>query len=414
MLASKSVLMIISGSVAAYKALELARQLREQKIRVRTILTHGGEHFITPLSISSLTGEAVYTDLFSLKDEAEMGHIRLSREADLIVVAPASADLIAKIAMGQADDLATTTLLAANAPILVAPAMNVKMWEHPATQRNIKQIQADGVEVIPPDSGLMACGEIGAGRMASPEAIHSLILQKLAPRGPLKGKRAIVTSGPTQELIDPVRYIGNRSSGKQGHAIASALAHAGAYVTLISGPTALPTPSNVSQIDVRSTEEMYQAVMSCLPCDIAVFAAAVADWRPEERAAQKIKKRDLEAGKAPEIRLIQTPDILASVSQHETRRPKLVIGFAAETENLLKYADEKRRNKQCDWLLANDTSDGRIFGEDMTELTLLSEAGQEFFGRISKEEAAERVVAKVIHYFGTDALASHSTRKVAS
>jgi phosphopantothenoylcysteine decarboxylase/phosphopantothenate--cysteine ligase len=414
MLASKSVLLIISGSVAAYKALELARQLREQKIRVRTILTHGGEQFITPLSVSSLTGEAVYTDLFSLKDEVEMGHIRLSREADLIVVAPASADLIAKMATGQADDLASATLLAADAPIVLAPAMNVKMWEHPATQRNIKQIQADGVEVIPPDSGVMACGEVGAGRMASPEAIHSLILQKLAPRGPLKGKRAIVTSGPTQELIDPVRYIGNRSSGKQGHALASALAEAGAYVTLISGPTALPTPSNVSQINVRSTEEMYQAVMSCLPCDIAIFAAAVADWRPEERATQKIKKRDMEGGKAPEIKLIQTPDILATVSQHETRRPKLVIGFAAETENVLKYADEKRRSKGCDWLLANDTSDGRIFGEDTTELTLLTEAGQEQFGRSTKEDAAERVVGKIIHFYGADASSSRTARKVAS
>lgn len=412
MLGTKSVLLIISGSVAAYKALELARQLKEQQIRVRTILTQGGAQFITPLSVSALTGEAVYTDLFSLKDEAEMGHIRLSREADLIVVAPASADIIAKMATGQADDLATATLLAASVPVLVAPAMNVKMWEHPATQRNIKQIQADGVEVIQPDSGVMACGEVGAGRMSPPEEIHSRIIQKLTPRGPLKGKRAIVTSGPTQELIDPVRYIGNRSSGKQGHAIASALADAGAYVTLISGPTALHTPKNVSQINVRSTEEMYQAVMSCLPCDIAVFAAAVADWRPEAQAQQKIKKRDMDGGKTPEIKLIQTPDILATVSQHETRRPKLVVGFAAETENVLKYADEKRRSKGCDWLLANDTSGGRIFGEDVTELTLLTEAGTEQFGTTSKDEAAARLTQKMIAHFA--GAASSTPHKVAS
>lgn len=403
MLRGKTVLLIISGSVAAYKALELARQLQEQQIRVRAILTKGGAEFITPLSVASLTGEAVYDDLFSLKDEAEMGHIRLTREADLVIVAPASADLIAKMASGQADDLASATLLASSAPILVAPAMNTRMWEHPATQRNIKQIQADGADVLLPDAGVLACGEVGAGRMVAPEVIVSHVLQRLAPRGPLKGKRAIVTSGPTHELIDPVRYIGNRSSGKQGHAIAAALAEAGAYVTLISGPTSLPTPSNVSQVNVYTAEEMFQSVMSFLPCDIAVFAAAVADWRPEIRAEQKIKKRDMHGGQVPEIKLVQTSDILASVSQHESRRPKLVVGFAAETENVAKYAEEKRRNKGCDWLLANDTSGGRIFGSDQTELLFFSDKGEEHWSRLSKQEAAEKLTHRIIQHFGAEA-----------
>jgi phosphopantothenoylcysteine decarboxylase/phosphopantothenate--cysteine ligase len=408
MLRSKSVLLIISGSIAAYKALELARQLKEQHITVRAILTKGGAEFITPLSVAALTGEQVYDELFSLKDETEMGHIRLSREADMIIVAPASADIIAKMATGQADDLATATLLASNAPIMVAPAMNSKMWEHPATKRNIAQLQADGVTVIQPEQGALACGEVGAGRMVAPEIIVSTILQKLTPHGPLKGKRAIVTSGPTHELIDPVRYIGNRSSGKQGHAIAAALADAGAYVTLISGPTALPTPNNVTQVDVRTAEEMFQAVMSFLPCDIAVFAAAVADWRPEVRAEQKIKKRDMDNGKVPEIKLVQTSDILASVSQHSSRRPKLVVGFAAETENVAAYAEEKRKSKGCDWLLANDTSGGSIFGQENTELLFFSATGAETWGQMKKTEAAEKLTKRVIHFFGADPKTEHS------
>lgn len=415
MLRTKNILLIISGSIAAYKALELARQLKEHHIRVRAILTAGGAEFITPLSVAALTGEPVYDELFSLKDETEMGHIRLSREADMIIVAPASADIIAKMAQGRADDLATATLLAANAPIIVAPAMNAHMWNHPATQRNIQQIQKDGVEIITPEAGVLACGETGIGRMASPELIVSYILQRLAPRGPLKGKHAIVTSGPTHELIDPVRYIGNRSSGKQGHAIAAELAEAGAYVTLISGPTALPTPKNVTQIDVRTAEEMFQTVMSFLPCDIAVFAAAVADWRPEIRAEQKIKKRDMSDGQVPEIKLIQTSDILATASQQGTRRPKLVVGFAAETENVAIYAEEKRKSKGCDWLLANDTSGGKIFGEESTELLFFSDKGQEHWDRMSKKDAAHQLTQRIVQFFKADTSSVASKKvKVAS
>lgn len=414
------VLLIISGSIAAYKSLELIRRLKERGIAVRCILTPGGAQFITPLSVASLSGEPVYGDLFSLKDEVEMGHIRLTREADVVVVAPASADLIAKMATGRADDLATAALLASDKSILVAPAMNARMWEHPATQRNLKQIEKDGAILIPPASGELACGEIGEGRMAEPEAILQAIVKHLSEgmrpggrispehrpmefsgensggnqkSGNLKGKTALVTSGPTHEALDPVRYLANRSSGKQGHAIAVALARHGARVTLISGPTALPDPAGVQVVQVQTAEEMLAACESALPVDIAVCAAAVADWRPAKTAGNKIKK----SGAPPRIVLAENPDILKTLAQRRNRRPKLVIGFAAETTGVLTNAKAKRMAKGCDWILANDVSKV-VFGAEENTVTLIDAGGAEPWPRMRKDEVAEKLAARVAAY----------------
>ena len=369
----KSVLLIISGSIAAYKSLDLIRRLRERDIDVRCILTKGGAEFITPLSVSALSGNTTYTDLFSLKDEVEMGHIRLSREADVILVAPASANLLARMVHGSADDLASTTLLAANKPVLVAPAMNTQMWNHPATQRNITQLKQDGHIIIAPGAGMLACGEVGSGRMADVDVIVEAVLSSLreatatkqsstgSPRPvglAMTGIKALVTSGPTYEAIDPVRFIGNRSSGKQGHAIALALAEAGADVTLISGPTSLPDPLGVTTHHVTSADEMLKSCELALPVQIAVCAAAVADWKPSQPSIRKLKKNA--AGTMPELHLIENPDILAHLSTH-IQRPKLVVGFAAETEMVKENATKKLKYKGCDWIVANDVSDDKAF-----------------------------------------------------
>ena len=392
-MASKpTVLLIISGSVAAYKSLELIRRLRERDIEVRTILTKGGQEFITPLSVASLSGSPAYTELFSLKDEVEMGHIRLSREADVIVVAPASADLIAKMAHGNADDLATATLLASNKPLLVAPAMNTQMWNHKATQRNLKQIQADGAQIVAPNAGSLACGEIGAGRLAEPEDILKAILAALGKKSaPKKNFSALVTSGPTHEALDPVRFIGNRSSGKQGYAIAAALAARGASVTLVSGPTNLSAPAGVKRVLVTTAQEMLKACEGALPADVAVCAAAVSDWRAATTAKQKIKK----GASAPSLQLVENPDVLKAIS-HAKKRPQLVVGFAAETENLLKNAKEKRAKKGCDWIVANDVSRGQGFDSDDNQVTLISAKASEAWPKLSKHDVAEKLADKII------------------
>lgn len=395
------VLLIITGSVAAYKSLETIRLLQKEGIAVTGVLTAGGAEFITPLSVSSLTGTETYTHLFSLKDEVEMGHIRLSREHDLILVAPASADFIAKMATGRADDLASATLLASSIPVLTAPAMNHKMWAHPATQRNLAQIQADGVALIPPAEGEMACGEEGIGRMAEPQTIADAVRKKLSgakeekpairTAQPLRGRRALVTSGPTQEAIDPVRYISNHSSGKQGHAIAQALVDAGADVTLISGPVNLPDPQGTQTVRVTTAEEMFRETMRNLPVDIAVCAAAVADWTIDEPAKEKSKKQK----GAPRFKLSPTKDILAALAQHPQKRPPLLVGFAAETYASEDAAREKLKRKGCDWLLLNDVSEGKVFGSDRTQLTLITKTDTDTWKPTSKQEAAARLVDKI-------------------
>lgn len=392
----RRVLVIITGSIAAYKALELIRLLRREGTEVTALLTAGGAEFITKLAVSSLTGTATYGDLFSLTDEVEMGHIRLSREHDVMVIAPASADFLAKMAGGRADDLAGAVVLAGNIPILAAPAMNHRMWTHPATRRNVAQLRADGVEIIAPASGDLACGEEGEGRMAEPEVILAAIRKKLSADAPLAGKRALVTSGPTQEPIDPVRYIGNRSSGRQGHAVARALARAGAEVTLISGPAGEPAPAGVKLVPVVTAAEMYAATMAALPVDIAVCAAAVADWTPANPAPGKLKKR--QNGGVPEMSLTPTQDILAALSRHPTNRPALVVGFAAETESLLSHAAKKREAKGCDWLLACDVSGGKVFDAEATQLLLVTAEGCEAWPAMSKRDAAERLVGKMMEH----------------
>ncbi len=394
-MSQKSILLIISGSIAAYKSLDLIRRLTERGIEVRCILTRGGEQFVTPLSIASLTGTPVYQELFSLKDETEMGHIRLSREADLIVVAPASADLIAKMAQGYADDLASTTLLASNKTILVAPAMNTRMWQHPAVVRNVKQIAADGCRIIEPGAGMLACGEIGAGRMAEPEVILEAILAHFNAAQPLKGIKALVTSGPTHEDIDPVRYIGNRSSGRQGHAIAAALARQGAEVILVTGPTEMADPAGVTVKKVTSARQMLEACEKSLPVDVAVCAAAVGDWRAESTAAHKLKKR---GGESTALVLVENTDILHAIATHPKKRPALVVGFAAETGALLKNATDKRRRKGADWIVANDVSDGKVFGAGDNEVTLVTAKGAEPWPLMSKEAVAERLVERIAGY----------------
>jgi phosphopantothenoylcysteine decarboxylase/phosphopantothenate--cysteine ligase len=399
----KSILLIVGGGIAAYKSLELVRRLKERSASVRAILTKGGAEFVTPLSLSVLTEEKVFTDLFDLKDEAEIGHIRLSREADLVVVAPATADLLAKMAHGLADDLATAVLLATDKPVLAAPAMNVRMWQHLATQRNLATLKSDGIEFVGPDKGEMACGEYGPGRMAEPQAILETIesllgadapaqIAKATPLRSLSGRRVLITSGPTQEPIDPVRYIANRSSGKQGHALARAAAALGAEVTLISGPVALPDPQGVTVVKVETAHEMLAATLAALPADIAICAAAVADWRAAEEATQKLKKQNqVEA----ELKLALNPDILATIAKPGPKRPRLVIGFAAETENLIENATAKRRAKGADWIVANDVWPGTgAMGGDSTQVHLVTAAGVEDWPPLRKGETAARLLAR--------------------
>jgi phosphopantothenoylcysteine decarboxylase/phosphopantothenate--cysteine ligase len=400
-MSARRILLIVGGGIAAYKSLLLVRLLKARGIEVKAILTKGGAEFVTPLSLASLTGEKVYQDLFSLTDEAEMGHIQLSRWADLVVVAPATADLMAKSANGLANDLASTTLLATDKPVLMAPAMNVRMWQHKATQRNLATLRGDGVLFVGPDDGDMACGEYGPGRMAEPEAILGAIEAFYAaaagPR-PLAGRTAIVTSGPTHEPIDPVRYIANRSSGKQGHAIAAALAEAGASVTLISGPVSIAAPAGVKLVKVETAREMLAAAEAALPADIAVCAAAVADWRTDTDAEQKIKKQAGAA--APALTLVENPDILKTLSRHGTARPKLVIGFAAETETVLDHARAKLARKGCDWIVANDVSPATgIMGGDSNTVQLISATAEESWEAMPKDQVAARLAGRIARHF---------------
>jgi len=389
------VLLIVGGGIAAYKALELIRRLRKADVAVRAILTRAGAQFVTPLSLSALSEDKVYQDLWSLTDEAEMGHIELSRSADLIAVVPATADLMAKAAAGLADDLASTTLLATDKPVLMAPTMNVRMWTHPATQRNLATLKRDGVTFVGPDEGAMACGEFGFGRMAEPDAIFAAILAALGHGAakPLDGRRALVTAGPTLEPLDPVRVLTNRSSGRQGYAIAAALAELGAHVTLVSGPTALAAPAGVERIEIETAREMLDACQSALPLDVAVLTAAVADWRPEAVSAQKQKKT---AGAAPDpIRLVENPDILATLSSPGPRRPTLVIGFAAETEQVEAYATAKLARKRCDWIVANDVTAPGVMGGEENEVTVIDRTGVERWTRATKTEVATRLAQRI-------------------
>lgn len=392
MLAGKRILLIVSGGIAAYKSLELIRRARERGAAVRCVLTAGGAQFVTPLSLSALSEDRVYTDLFSLTDESEMGHIRLSREADLVVVAPASADILAKLAQGLADDLASTLLLATDKPVLVAPAMNHRMWHHAATQANLALLERRGVQRIGPGEGAMACNEFGMGRMAEPADILAAVEAWFAQGAPLAGRRALVTSGPTWEAIDPVRFIANRSSGRQGHAIAAALARRGATTILVSGPTAEPDPAGVEVRRVESAAEMLAACTAALPVDVAVCAAAVSDWRAAAPAAHKLKK---EAG-APRIELARNPDILASLAEAGNRRPHLVIGFAAETENLIENARRKLAAKGCDWVVANNVGCGTgTFGGLSNTVHLVSAEGVEDWPTLAKSEVAERLAERI-------------------
>jgi phosphopantothenoylcysteine decarboxylase/phosphopantothenate--cysteine ligase len=393
----RRILLVIAGGIAAYKALDLIRRLRERGCTVRAVMTRGAEAFVTPLAVGALTGGKVFTELFSREDEHDVGHIRLAREADLVVVAPATADLMAKMAGGHADDLATAVLLATRAPVLLAPAMNPAMWAHPATRRNVTILKADGLNFTGPDSGEMAeAGESGVGRMAEPLAIAEAALALLAPAGarPLAGRRVLVTSGPTLEPIDPVRYIANRSSGKQGHAIAAAAAAAGADVTLVTGPVAIPDPPGVAVVRVESAREMLEAVVAALPVDVAIMAAAVADWRPAEAAGGKIKKDG--SGAVPPLHLVENPDILATIGHHPALRPTLVVGFAAETSDLLANAAKKLSAKGADWILANDVSAGTgVMGGDANTINLVSAGGVEPWPKLAKADVAARLVARI-------------------
>ena len=398
----KRVLLIVAGGIAAYKSLELIRFLLARGFAVRCILTTSGAEFVTPLSLAALSGDKVYRELFSLTDESEMGHIELSRSADLVVVAPATADILAKMRAGLADDLATTALLATDKPVMVAPAMNVRMWEHAATQDNLRVLAERGVHVIGPDEGPMACGEFGMGRMTEPGAIAEAIDDFFGAYRRLVGKRALVTSGPTFEAIDPVRYLANHSSGKQGHALARALAAAGAETILVSGPTQLANPGGVKVHNIRSAEEMLAACQSSLPVDIVVCAAAVADWRIKNPAAQKIKKHGSsgKGGGAPVLELAENPDILATLSKSNAQRAHLVIGFAAETESVVQHAIEKRRAKGCDWIVANDVSPVTgTFGGDANTVHVIDDAGVENWPRLDKEEVARRLTLRIADHF---------------
>ncbi|HET6184936.1 MAG TPA: bifunctional phosphopantothenoylcysteine decarboxylase/phosphopantothenate--cysteine ligase CoaBC [Acetobacteraceae bacterium] len=390
----RRVLLIVSGGIAAYKALELIRLLRRAEYGVTCVLTAGGAQFVTPLSLQALSESKVYSDLFSLTSESEMGHIQLSRAADLLVVAPASADILAKMAAGLADDLASTLLLATDKPVLVAPAMNVRMWEHQATQANMATLRGRGIHVVGPEEGAMACNEWGFGRLAEPPEILAAIERLLGADAPLRGRHALVTSGPTQEPIDPVRFIANRSSGRQGHAIAAALAALGARVTLVSGPVSVPDPPGVAVLRVESAAEMLAACRAALPADVAVCAAAVADWRVARQSAHKMKK--VPGAAPPVLELAPNPDILATLSAPGPDRPRLVVGFAAETDDLMANAAAKRARKGCDWIVANDVSpESGIMGGAENAVHLITEAGVEDWPRLSKEEVARRLARRI-------------------
>ena len=392
MIAGRHILLVIGGGIAAYKALDLIRRLRERGVAVTPVLTRAGAEFVTPLAVSALAGVRVYQDLFDLTDEAEMGHIQLSRAADLIVVAPATADLMAKMAAGLAGDLASTLLLATDKRVLIAPAMNVRMWEHAATRRNVETLRRDGVLFVGPDEGDMACGEYGPGRMAEPMAIVAAVEAALGAV-PLRGRRVVVTSGPTHEPIDPVRYIANRSSGAQGTAIGAALAALGAEVVFVTGPASVPPPAGVTVVRVETAAEMLAAVERALPADAAVMAAAVADWRVANAGAQKVKKV---AGRLPVLEFAENPDILARVSQMAAGRPRLVVGFAAETEDVVAHATAKRARKGCDWIVANDVSPATgIMGGTENAVTVITAAGAEAWPRMGKDAVARRLAQRI-------------------
>ncbi|WP_371037459.1 bifunctional phosphopantothenoylcysteine decarboxylase/phosphopantothenate--cysteine ligase CoaBC [Rhodosalinus sp. FB01] len=398
MLAGKRILLIIGGGIAAYKALETIRRLREAGASVTPVMTRAAGEFVTPLSVASLAGAKVYTELFDLTDEAEMGHIQLSRVADLVLVAPATADLMAKMAQGHADDLASTLLLATDTPVMIAPAMNVRMWEHPATRRNAEMLAVDGVRLLGPEEGGMACGEWGPGRMAEPAGIVEAVRSALAA-GPLAGRRVVGTSGPTHEPIDPVRYIANRSSGAQGAALARALAALGAEVVFVTGPATAPRPAGVEVVEVETAREMLAGVEAALPADAAILAAAVADWRAADAARQKIKK--VPGGDAPTLAFVENPDILAAVAGRAAGRPRLVVGFAAETTDVVANATVKRARKGCDWIVANDVSPGTgIMGGAENAVTLITDAGAESWPRMSKDEVARRLAGRIAEALG--------------
>ncbi len=398
MLAGKRILLIIGGGIAAFKSLDLIRRLRERGATVTPVLTRAAEEFVTPLSTSALSASKVYRDLFDLTDEAEMGHIELSRAADLLVVAPATADLMGKMAGGLANDLASTLLMATDKPVLIAPAMNVRMWEHPATQRNITTLKSDGVLFVGPNEGSMACGEFGPGRMAEPLEIVAAVEAAIAD-GPLRGKHILVTSGPTHEPIDPVRYIANRSSGAQGTAIARALSALGAKVTFITGPADVAPPDGVRVVAVQTAQEMLAAVQAALPADGAVFAAAVADWRMASEVTSKMKKDG--KGSLPKLEFTENPDILATVAQMEKGRPALVVGFAAETDDVIKNATAKRKRKGCDWIVANDVSpETGIMGGSENAVTVIKASSSEEWPRMSKDQVAARLAADIAEALG--------------
>ena len=397
MLSGKHILLIIGGGIAAFKSLDLIRRLRERGVTVTPVLTRAGEEFVTPLSVSALAGRKVYRDLFDLTDEAEMGHIQLSRVADLVVVAPATADLMAKMAQGLANDLASTLLLATDTPVMIAPAMNVRMWQHAATQRNLATLRGDGVHVIGPNDGDMACGEFGPGRMAEPLEIVAAIEARLSD-GPLKGRRVLVTSGPTHEPIDPVRYIANRSSGAQGTAIARALAELGAQVVFITGPATVPPPEGVEVVRVETAAEMLAAVEAALPADVAVFAAAVADWRVSQASQKKLKKSK---DGLPKFDFAENPDILRQVARMTEGRPPLVIGFAAETDDVINHATAKRDRKGCDWIVANDVSPATgIMGGSENAVVVIDESGAETWPRMSKVAVARALAERIARALG--------------
>lgn len=392
MLAGKHILLIIGGGIAAFKSLDLIRRLRERGAVVTPVLTRAGEEFVTPLSVSALAGSKVFRDLFDLGDEAEMGHIQLSRVADLVVVAPATADLMAKMAGGLANDLASTLLLATDTPVMIVPAMNVRMWEHAATRRNLVTLRGDGITVVGPNEGDMACGEHGPGRMSEPMEIVTAVEGALTD-GPLKGRRVLVTSGPTHEPIDPVRYIANRSSGAQGTAIARALAALGAHVIFVTGPADVAPPEGVEVVPVQTAQQMKDAVEAALPVDAAVFAAAVADWRVSSASDRKLKKTK---DGLPELEFAENPDILHGVSQMKHGRPILVVGFAAETNDVIENATAKRLRKGCDWIVANDVSpETGIMGGSENAVTLISDEGAEDWPRMGKEEVAQKLAARI-------------------
>ena len=399
-MSAKRILLIIGGGIAAYKSLELIRELGRRGIASRVILTRAGAEFVTPLSVAALSGEKVYSELFDLTDETEMGHIELSRSADLVVVCPATADLMAKAANGLANDLASTALLATDKPVLMVPAMNVRMWEHEATRRNVTRLRADGVTIVDPDVGPMACGEFGPGRLPDAPVIVREIEAMLSPKAKrLSGLHALVTAGPTREPLDPVRYISNHSSGKQGYAIAAALAAEGARVTLVSGPVSLAAPAGVELVKVETAREMLKACEDALPADVFVSVAAVADWRPVKAAPQKLKLKG--KGAAPAIELAENPDILRTLSHKRKHRPRLVIGFAAETNDVEQLATEKRARKGCDWIVANDVS-GDVMGGAENEVYLITPEGSEHWPRLAKEDVSRRLAARVADAFARE------------